>query len=249
MRAEDSLRLGSATPVNIYCDESGHLENDGIPVMVLGAVWCPAHKAREIAVRLREIRAKHGLPPWSEMKWTRVSPAKLAFYLDVVDYFFDDDDLHFRALVVPDKGTLRHEKFGQDHDTWYYKMYFALLKVLISPDTRYRIYIDIKDTRSAAKVSKLHEVLSNNMYDFEREVVERVQTARSHDVQQLQLADLLIGAVAYANRGLTGSDAKQQIVARIKQRSRYSLTRSTLLREEKVNLFVWRPSTADDDEQ
>jgi len=26
---------------NIYCDESCHLEHDGIPTMVIGAVWCP----------------------------------------------------------------------------------------------------------------------------------------------------------------------------------------------------------------
>ena len=41
---------------NIYCDESCHLPNDGQPLMVLGAVWCPVDKSREISVRLREIK-------------------------------------------------------------------------------------------------------------------------------------------------------------------------------------------------
>ena len=104
---------------NVYCDESCHLENDGQKAMVLGAVWCPLDKTREIAVRLREIKQKHGLPPQFEVKWTKVSPAKVDLYLDLVDYFFDDDDLHFRALIVPDKSLLRHDAFlGQDHDTW-----------------------------------------------------------------------------------------------------------------------------------
>ena len=112
---------------NVYCDESCHLENDRQKAMVLGAVWCPLDKTREIAVRLREIKEKHGLSPQFEVKWTKVSPAKIALYLDLVDYFFDDDDLHFRALVVPDKSLLQHESIaGQDHDTWYYKMYFYL---------------------------------------------------------------------------------------------------------------------------
>ena len=84
---------------NVYCcDESCHMENDHQPVMVLGAVWCPTEKAREIAVRVREIKQEHGLNAHFEMKWTKVSPAKLAFYHQVIDYFFDDDDLHFRAL-------------------------------------------------------------------------------------------------------------------------------------------------------
>lgn len=233
--------LDTASVVNIYCDESGHLENDGIATMVLGAVWCPASRAREIATRLREIRAKHGIGSLAELKWVRVSPSKLDFFLELVDYFFDDDDLHFRALVVPDKTRLRHSDFGQDHDTWYFKMYFELLKVLIGPDARYRIYLDIKDTRSAIKVEKLHEVLSSNFYDFDRQVIERLQSVRSHEVQPLQLADLLTGAVGYANRGLASSAAKHRLVERIKERSRYSLTRSTLLREDKFNVFVWRP--------
>ena len=227
---------------NIYCDESCHLEHDHQKVMVLGAVWCPLDKVREISVRLREIKAKHGMKPGFESKWTKVSPAKQAMYLDLVDYFFDDDDLHFRALVVPDKAKLRHDDFGQDHDTWYYKMFFDLLKVLFGPKSRYRIYLDIKDTRSAAKVANLHEVLCNNLYDFEREIIERVQTVHSCEVEVLQLADLLIGAVAYVNRGLSGNAGKEALVARIRERSGYALTQTTLLREEKANLFVWHAS-------
>lgn len=41
---------------NIYCDESCHHEKDGKPAMVMGAVWCPLDKTREIAVRVREIK-------------------------------------------------------------------------------------------------------------------------------------------------------------------------------------------------
>ena len=225
---------------NVYCDESCHLERDHQQAMVLGAVWCPLEKTREIAVRLREIKKSHGLSADFEIKWTKVSPGRLSFYLHALDYFFDDDDLHFRALLVPDKGHLRHEAFGQTHDDWYYKMYFDMLKVILSPHARYRIYLDIKDTRSGSKITRLHEVLCNNMYDFSREIIQRVQTVQSHEVELLQLADLLIGTISYANRGLSGSLAKLALVERMKERSGYSLTRTTLLREDKVNLFSWQ---------
>ena len=225
---------------NIYCDESCHLENDHQKAMVLGAVWCPLDKTREIAVRLREIKQKHGLPPHFEVKWTKVSPAKKALYLDLVDYFLDDDDLYFRALIVPDKSLLRHDAFlGQDHDGWYYKMYFDMLKVIFRPDARYRIYLDIKDTRGAQKAAKLHEVLCNDRYDFSRQVIERLQLVHSHEIEQLQLADLLIGAVVYLNRGLRENAGKMAIVERMQRRSGYDLTRTTLLREEKTNIFRW----------
>jgi len=227
---------------NIYCDESCHLENDRQLIMVLGAVWCQVEKTREISVSIREIKKRHGLSPDFEIKWTKVSPAKQAFYLDLLNYFFDNDDLHFRALIVPDKSKLRHELYGQDHDTWYYKMFFDMLKVILNPQDRYRIYLDIKDTRSAGKVAKLHDVLCNNMYDFQREIIERLQTVHSHEVELLQLADLLIGVVSYANRGLCGNAAKVALVKRMREGSGYDLTRRTLLRESKVNIFVWQAS-------
>lgn len=225
--------------INIYCDESTHLPNDGQPVMVLGAVSCPVDKTREVAVRLREIREKHNLPAAFEVKWSKVSPAKVAYYEDLIDYFFDDDDLKFRA-VVASKRQLDHGRFNQSHDDWYYKMMFQLLARLLSPSSTYRIYLDKKDTRSGQKVRKLHDVLSNNLLDFDHRIVERVQIVQSHDVVQLQLSDLLLGAISYANRGLNTSSAKVQLVERIKQRSGYTLTRSTLLREEKFNIFHWQ---------
>jgi len=227
---------------NVYCDESCHLENDHQSVMVLGAVWCPLEKAHEIAVRIREIKMEKVRNPNFEIKWTKVSPAQQHFYMELMDYFFDDDDLHFRALIVPDKAQLQHEAFGQSHDDWYYKMYFDMLKVILSPDACYRIYLDIKDTQGSAKVARLHDVLSNNMYDFSRQIIERVQTVRSHEVEILQMADLLVGTISYANRNLATSAAKQALVERMRQRSGYDLTRTTLIRESKVNLFRWHAS-------
>lgn len=227
---------------NIYCDESCHLENDGQKAMVLGAVWCPEAKRLEIAERLREIKARHKLPRDFEIKWTKVGATKLQFYLDCIDYFFDDDDLHFRGLIVADKSGLNHDQFQQNHDDWYYKMYFVMLKAIFEPSAGYHVYIDIKDTLGHEKVAKLHEVLANNAYDFSRKVIRRVQRVHSHEAEQLQLADLLIGALSYLHRGLEGSEAKQRLIQRIRERSRYNLKQNTLLREAKFNLFFWNGS-------
>jgi hypothetical protein len=225
---------------NIYCDESCHLLRDNQDVMILGALWCPSDKAAEIAARIREKKLAHGFPTAFEIKWTKVSQAELTFYLDVLDYFFDDDDLCFRALIA-EKKNLKDDAFpGQDHDAWYYKMLFLLLSPLLSPHSRYRIYLDLKDTQSATKAAKLHEVLCNDRYDFDRHLIEWIQPTRSHEVQQLQLCDLLLGAIGYINRGLSTNPAKVALVNRIKQRSHYSLVRSTLLGERKFNLFRWQ---------
>jgi hypothetical protein len=225
---------------NVYCDESGHLETDHLPVMVLGAVWCPLSKTRDIAENIRKIKERFGLSRQFEIKWTKVSPGKVDFYLAMIRYFFDEPDLHFRALVVPEKSKLRHEDFQQDHDTFYYKMYFEMLNRILAPDNRYRIYLDIKDTRSAQKMALLRKVLSFNMGDFDQSIVELLQPVRSHEVEQVQLADLLIGAVQYAHRDLVGSPAKVRLVEQLQEYFGYALNATTPERETKFNLFVWR---------
>lgn len=231
------------TVYNIYCDESCHLEHDGINVMIIGAVWCPQSKLKEINQRIRDIKIRNDISPRVEMKWTKISPAKVELYNDLISYFFDDNDLHFRAVVIPDKNRLQHNRFDQDHDTWYYKMYFDMLKVILSPNDKYEIYIDIKDTNSHKRAQKLREVCCNSMYDFSERIIRRLQPIRSEEVQVMQLVDVLIGAVGYQNRvfpsNFAKSSAKQEIIELIMKRSGYSLNKTTLLREEKCNLLIW----------
>jgi hypothetical protein len=225
---------------NVYCDESCHLEHDRIPTMVIGAVWCPQAATRQLCEGVRAIKARHGLPTSFESKWTKVSPGKLPFYLDLVDFFFAQNDLHFRGVLIPDKRMLNHALRNQTHDDWYYKMFFVLLKEIIDPTRAYRIYIDIKDTRSERKRAKLEEVLRSAKYDSTGQIIERVQQIRSHESEILQLADLLIGAVCYNNRNLADSDAKLGVIERIQEKARKSLRQTTWPKEPKFNLLCWQ---------
>lgn len=228
--------------LHVYCDESCHLEHDGKPVMVLGAVWCPAAQVRDAHLNLRNLKRAYGLADGFEMKWTKVSPAKMDFYRAALDFFFRSEHLYFRALVVPDKAILNHAAFpGQTHDDWYYKMYFHMLAAVLQPEAEHRVFLDYKDTKGAAKARKLHDVLCNSIFDFRRKAVVSMAVVHSQEVGLLQLADLLIGAVGYANRGETGSPAKLALVEDMRRRSGYSLAHTTFLKESKTNILVWRP--------
>ncbi len=225
---------------HIYCDESCHLENDGMKAMVLGALWCPGEQRKALSRKIKVLKAEFGLPASFEIKWVKVSPGKLPFYLALLDLFFDEPLLRFRGVVVPDKQLLDHGRFTQNHDNFYYKQWYTLLNRLIAPENRYRIFLDIKDTQGRRKMAKLHEVLCSANYDFDRSIIESIEQVQSHDVLLLQLADLLIGALSYVHRGLDSSPAKQALVAHIRQRSGLSLAQSSLWRAEKFNLLVWR---------
>jgi len=224
---------------NIYCDESCHLENDGINVMVLGAIKCPKEQRMRISKEMKAIKTRHNLPTDFEIKWTKVSKTKLPFYLELINYFFNTPELSFRGLIIPDKSKLNHTQYHNTHDDFYYKMYFYLINAILENSNKYNIYLDIKDTQGSQKVQKLEEVLANANYDFDRDMIQKIQQVHSHEVEHLQLTDLIIGALGYVNRGLETSPSKLEIITRIQKLSGFSLKKNTLLSAKKFNLFVW----------
>ena len=135
--------------INIYCDESCHLEHDKAKAMLLGAISCSESEKSRIYSEIRAIKERHSLSTWNEIKWTSVSPSKLSFYIEIIDYFINEPALSFRAVVAKDKSNLNHEKYNQgSHDLWYYKAYFYLLDAMIGYSEEYRIFIDIKIGRA-----------------------------------------------------------------------------------------------------
>ena len=227
--------------INIYCDESCHLPNDGQKAMVLGGVWCFKTKSQEHNDWILDLKKRHNLSRYYEIKWSKVSNGKLSFYMELLDYFFTVPAIGFRAWIIPDKSILKHEEFNQKHDDWYYKMYFYLLRNLIWQDWKYHIYLDVKDTRSRNKLKKLKEVLQNANYDFSRERIQRLQHVHSHEIGLMQLADVLIGAMSYQARGLSENKAKLALIEHIRSRTGLTLTRNTLPGERKFNLCFWHP--------
>ncbi len=222
---------------NIYCDESCHLENDYASHMTLGALTCPKDKTKEVYNRIKEIKEKHDISKWQELKWTKISPKNYKLYCDLIDYFFDDDDLTFRAISCAKK-SLSHEKYMQTHDDWYYKMYFFLLRRILNDRNNFYIYLDIKDTRSADKKHTLHNTLCNDKYDFNREFIKNIQHIRSHEVSLMQLSDILIGAVSYDNRKLSSNLGKVNLINHILKRSNLNTLRKTNY-SNKFNIFQW----------
>lgn len=238
----------SSQEYNVYCDESCHLLNNDSQYMVLGAVWCPKKDARKIAEEIRYIKKKHWLKtnvnPF-EIKWTKVSKSKIEFYEELIEYFFVNPKLHFRA-VVADKSNLNHSAYGNTHDDWYYRMYWVMLKAIFDNAFKYYIYLDIKDTNSGQKPAKLQEVLKNTRQYFNGRNIKRMQIIRSHEAEQMQLADLLIGAVKYANNNILANEGKIKLVEKIREYCGQCLTETnTLMCETKFNILHWSGQETD----
>ena len=233
--------------INIYCDESCHLEHDAAKAMVMGAISCPANEKARIFSEIRSIKKKHGISSWAEIKWTGVSPSKLPFYLEIIDYFINEKALSFRAVVAKDKVNLNHAKFNQgNHDLWYYKTYFYLLDAIIDYSEEYKIFIDIKDTCGGPKATKLHEVLCNNKYDFKHEVIKGIYQIKSNESEILQLTDLIMGAIGFYHNGHysneNSSQAKKAIVDKLFSKYKSAIVQGTSRGAKKINIFLWKLS-------
>lgn len=225
---------------NIYIDESCHLENDGMPVMAMGAIWCAKVETKRLNEALRDLKKKHKAQ--GELKWSKVSQARLPFYLELIDWFFAESALHYRGLLVENKQKLSHLNFNQgNHDVFYYKMQFTLLKKLLSPSSHYAIYLDVKDTHSRTKLKKLREVLCNNVYDFNGQMISHMQNIHSHESELMQMADFFTGALTYCHRNLTENSAKVAVIAHIETTWRKSLRHTSSLNERKLNIFLFQP--------
>ena len=111
---------------------------------------------------------------------------------------------------------------------------------LLSRDEEFEIYLDIKDTRGGPKVRKLEEILRSGLHDSTGSTVKRVQTVRSHEVQAMQLVDILLGAVSHENRDGGTSEAKRAIARQIEDRSGARFKYNTAKTERKFNLFHWQ---------
>lgn len=231
--------------INIYCDESCHLKNDNSDIMVLGAMSCNQESKNKVFNDIRSIKEKYGLDSRFEIKWTKVSYSKVEFYKELVDYFFNTDELSFRAVVALNKKSLNHNQYNDgDYDTWYYKMYFILLNPIIYEEETYKILVDIKDTHGGPRVKKLHKVLCYNIYDYKMDVINGVYQINSIESEILQLADLMIGALGYFHRGLSnniGNSGKKLLVDYIQNKHGINMNRKTDRNKKKYNLFIWSP--------
>ncbi|MCD4751638.1 MAG: DUF3800 domain-containing protein [Anaerolineaceae bacterium] len=230
---------------NVYCDETCWMQYDNTKISAWGAIRCPTHKAKLIHNELREIKRAYNMPPDFEVKWTKVSKGKLDFYRELIRYFFSNNYLQYRGLLVPEKSILNHKKFQQTHSEWYYKMYFDLLKFVIfdTPNqiNTFNLYFDLTDKWQPYRLKKLSQVFNSYLSYPAKHINLHFQGVDSKEVGIIQLTDLITGAIGYINRGLNTNSAKLSLIEDIRNFSNLSLLNSTAPRRNKFDLLIWHP--------
>lgn len=212
---------------NMYCDESSHLQNDGMPFMLIAYTCTPYNQLKIHNEQIKQIKAKYKFK--GEIKWINVSKSQLNFYMELIDYFFNTE-LQYRAIII-DKSKIDENKKDFTYDDFYFRMYYQLLSRKLSRKYMYNIYLDIKDTASQSKLSTLRKFLNK------RKAIRNLQFIKSHESYLMQMTDLITGAINYRLRQLKSVDAKLELIKKIEAHTDLKLNCSTPIGEKKFNLF------------
>lgn len=142
--------------VRIYIDESCHLENDNYPVMSVGGLYVAEDTWLELSEGIKRIKRKYHSP--TELKWNKVSASRMPLYKELIDFFFEQRDLTFRALLIKHKEDINNERYNDgDHNIFYYKTMFYLIRDSDSPN-RYKVY---NDRDRANKIHWIKVIIEN----------------------------------------------------------------------------------------
>lgn len=223
---------------NIYCDESCHLKSNNSKYMLIGAIYCPKIKVKEINNYIKKLKENYNLSNNIELKWNKIDKKTENLYLDIIDYFFNNNDLKFRVMVI-DKERLNHKKYNQTENDFYHKAYYEMLKYIINRNNSYNIYPDIKDTNSYYYHQVMLNYLKIKILDTNNEIIKKVQPIKSYEAPILQINDILIGSLSYSYRKLSDNDAKLNIIKKIDSLYPYNLDETSY--SEKFNIFMWKP--------
>jgi len=221
---------------DVYCDESHpdmlSTKKPEVNFMVIGSVWLNSDDRDELKKEIHALREKHKIGP--EFKWLKVSKSRIAFYQDLVKWFFDQGDaLSFRCIAVDhDKVNLKFHK--HDQELGFYKFYYQLLNPWIQESNEYRVFCDFKSNRRNDRLHVLEKCLSNSN-PLAR--ILSVQAIRSSESVLIQLADLLSGIVSSELNQTSISMSSRDNLIQYTKRLLGGKIRPTPVSEKKFNVF------------
>ena len=217
--------------------------------MAIASVWCRKDRKKEITRLIEDIKVNNGISKKTELKWGKVSPATLNMYKEIFKAIKDYKILRLRVLVT-NKSKIKKDARFRWYDTMYYKLIeFPITQTLSNFDIKkVEVYSDIMNSHSEEQMKKVSDFLNKH---FKRQKLEfQSKVCESKDVTLIQIADLLAGASTYANRKLTTSKAKIELVSFIENTFKINFKRTTKTKYGEIsdyNVFLYDPEVDDSD--
>lgn len=220
--------------IEVYCDESRpetiFSNNSTDRYMVIGGIWVNNTERKKVKNKMNYLKKKYKIK--GEIKWTKVSPMSLDFYKEMLEYFFENEEIRFRCIVV-DSYKIDLEKYhNSDGELGFYKFYYQLLNKWIDGNESYRIYLDNKSNKDGNRLHELKRIL--NAVSFSS--IESVLSVNSGESIFVEIVDVLIGAVGYKYNNYGNSESKRSLVDMIENYIGGPIS-GTASTERKFNVF------------
>lgn len=184
----------------ISCDESGI---GGQRHYAYGSLWMRWQRRGGFAREIEAIRKKHNFP--YEIKWNKAHQRGIyPFYADLIDFFFRTNWLAFHCIIVR-KGMVDRSFHDNDYDLARRKHFTKMLSNKIGKcikahpkrDCSFRVVVDPIASRYEKADEAVH-IIGNNQIKQDLGKVKAIEsfvTRDSKESEQIQLCDLLLGAV------------------------------------------------------
>ncbi|HZX49713.1 MAG TPA: DUF3800 domain-containing protein [Candidatus Paceibacterota bacterium] len=221
---------------------------------LFGSLWLPREKRDEFERTFWQLWDREFPTRRSELKWTKVSKGKLETYQRFIDFFSEFPMVDFRCVVLDTHAIDYQVYHNNDAELGFYKFLYFFLSRNIEKDyihrgvrESYQIFVDRRRKENGIEVGRLEDlkrVLKNRLDDTCAEVlspcVRNVEAVDSKESPEVQIVDMLMGAVGYAWEGFETSPAKLIIVEHIEQMFGLKLNRQTPYLSEKINIWKFR---------
>lgn len=224
----------------VYCDESRQdllvNKNAITPTnryACIGGIMIEYEYVNKVINDIKAIKSNHSVR--NEISWTTVSDSKIHLYSDLIEYFFKNEFLYFRSIII-DSSKVDNETFNNgDHELGYYKFYHQLLLNWLENKYNYRVYTDNKTKANKKRLQSLKLYFNIKMKD---DVILSIQDIDSKFSPILQLENIIMGAVGYKMnfKGNGTSLAKNKIVNEIESYLNLDMYTGNV-RSIKFNLF------------
>ena len=171
--------------------------------MVAGGFAVAGNRINEIEDRIAAIRDDHGMR--SEFHWADYRGGrKRRAYESLIDYGFDlvsKRNAALHLIITPFKGYKHNAKEGDNRDTSVNRMYYqlGLHRIARFYGAKRAIHIRLDAGNDSADICQMRNQLCANAYKTYKtrpNCVRTIEPVESSQVGIVQMADVIIGAVA-----------------------------------------------------
>ena len=218
----------------MYGDESGGFKHE--PYFLLGIVQTYEPDAHDAAIEW--LRDQHAYSRQFEYKKT--DRLKLGLARDVIDYFVENDDLEFQALLIPtvqyDLRRYRTAAAAGGRSSEIVSYNYRYKQIIRKNTSGHDELVVILDERTIAKDDNLAAYLQQEIPN-----IKNVQLVNSQKHNLVQLADLLTGSV-FGDLTNNTHPVKRAIIEHLRGRLKVQrLTDRPLALKRKFRVFEWKP--------